>query len=99
MFFALNGALLDASIPAWEARTTGTRCGPSPPSDSYERGGSFRPGAARTRDRSYIKGEDWIPYRPPNEVRACVRRRSYGCDFQGWSMLRRNSTTGRRAHL
>jgi hypothetical protein len=30
MYFAVNNALLDASITAWTASGTGTRCGPSP---------------------------------------------------------------------
>jgi hypothetical protein len=51
MFFALNGALLDASIAAWDGKDHWDSVRPITAVRFLRKGRSFRPGVARTRAR------------------------------------------------
>ncbi len=68
MFFALNGALLDASISAWDGKGRWDSVRPITAIRFLYRGKIIQAWGGPYKGPSYIKGEDWIPYRPANEV-------------------------------
>ena len=68
MFFALNGALLDASISAWDGKDYWDSVRPITAVRFLDRGKIIQAWGGPYKGPAYIKGEDWIPYRPPNEV-------------------------------
>jgi Domain of unknown function (DUF6851)/VCPO second helical-bundle domain len=68
MFFALNGALLDASIAAWDGKDHWDSVRPITAVRYLRKGQIIQAWGGPYKGPSYIKGEDWIPYRPPNEV-------------------------------
>ena len=68
MFFALNGALLDASISAWEGKGHWDSVRPITAVRFLLKGKIIQAWGGPYKGPSYIKGEDWIPYRPANEV-------------------------------
>jgi hypothetical protein len=68
MFFALNGALLDASIAAWDGKDHWDSVRPITAVRFLRKGQIIQAWGGPYKGPSYIKGEDWIPYRPPNEV-------------------------------
>jgi hypothetical protein len=68
MFFALNGALLDASISAWEGKGHWDSERPITAVRFLLKGKIIQAWGGPYKGPSYIKGEDWIPYRPANEV-------------------------------
>jgi Vanadium chloroperoxidase N-terminal domain len=67
MFFALNNALLDASISAWDGKCTWDSIRPISAVRWLQRGKIIQAWGGPYKGPSYIKGEDWIPYRPPND--------------------------------
>jgi len=68
MYFALNNALLDASITAWDGKRNWDSVRPITAVRYLYRGKIIQAWGGPYKGPSYIKGEDWIPYRPPNEV-------------------------------
>jgi hypothetical protein len=67
MFFALNGAELDASIAAWDGKGKWDSVRPITAVRYVNRGKIIQAWGGPYKGPSYIKGEDWIPYRPPND--------------------------------
>jgi Vanadium chloroperoxidase N-terminal domain len=67
LFFALNNALLDASISAWDGKGTWDSIRPISAVRWLQRGKIIQAWGGPYKGPSYIKGEDWIPYRPPND--------------------------------
>jgi hypothetical protein len=67
MFFALNNGLLDASICAWDGKATWDSIRPISAVRWLYRGKIIQAWGGPYKGPSYIRGEDWIPYRPPND--------------------------------
>ena len=67
MFFALNNGLLDASISAWDGKRTWDSIRPICAVRWLQRGKIIQAWGGPYKGPSYIKGEDWIPYRPPTD--------------------------------
>jgi hypothetical protein len=67
MFFALNNALLDASISAWDGKRNWDSIRPICAVRWLQRGKIIQAWGGPYKGPSYIKGEDWIPYRPPTD--------------------------------
>jgi hypothetical protein len=67
LFFALNNALLDASISAWDGKGRWDSIRPISAVRWLQRGKIIQAWGGPYKGPSYIKGEDWIPYRPPND--------------------------------
>jgi hypothetical protein len=67
MFFALNNGLLDASICAWDGKGTWDSIRPISVIRWLYRGKIIQAWGGPYKGPSYIKGEDWIPYRPPSD--------------------------------
>jgi hypothetical protein len=67
LFFALNGALLDASVSAWDGKRNWDSIRPISAVRRLQRGKIIQAWGGPYKGPSYIKGEDWIPYRPPND--------------------------------
>jgi hypothetical protein len=67
LFFALNGALLDASISAWDGKRNWDSIRPISAIRWLQRGKIIQAWGGPYKGPSYIRGEDWIPYRPPND--------------------------------
>jgi hypothetical protein len=67
LFFALNGALLDTSISAWDGKGRWDSIRPISAVRWLQRGKIIQAWGGPYKGPSYIKGEDWIPYRPAND--------------------------------
>ena len=67
MFFALNNAMLDASISAWDGKRRWDSIRPICAVRWLYRGKVIQAWGGPYKGPSYIKGEDWIPYRPPTD--------------------------------
>jgi hypothetical protein len=67
LFFALNNGLLDAGISAWDGKGRWDSVRPITAVRWLQRGKIIQAWGGPYRGPSYIKGEDWIPYRPPND--------------------------------
>jgi hypothetical protein len=67
LFFALNSALLDASITAWDGKRNWDSLRPITAVRWLMRGKTIQAWGGPYKGPSYIKGEDWIPYQPPND--------------------------------
>jgi hypothetical protein len=67
MFFALDNALLDASISAWDGKGRWDSIRPITAVRWLQRGKIIQAWGGPYKGPSYIKGEDWIPYRPPSD--------------------------------
>jgi hypothetical protein len=67
MFFALNNGLLDASITAWDGKGRWDSIRPISAVRWLQRGKIIQAWGGPYKGPSYIKGEDWIPYRPAND--------------------------------
>ena len=67
MFFALNGALLDASIAAWDGKGTWDSVRPITAVRYLYRGKIIQAWGGPYKGPAYIRAEDWIPYRPPTD--------------------------------
>jgi len=67
LFFALNNALLDASITAWDGKRTWDSVRPITAVRWLLRGRTIQAWGGPYKGPSYIKGEDWIPYFPPTD--------------------------------
>jgi hypothetical protein len=67
MFFALNNALLDASITAWDGKRNCDSVRPITAVRWLMRGKIIQAWGGPYKGPSYIKGEDWIPYQPPTD--------------------------------
>jgi hypothetical protein len=67
MFFALNNALLDASITAWDGKRNWDSVRPITAVRWLMRGKIIQAWGGPYKGPSYIKGEDWIPYFPPTD--------------------------------
>jgi len=67
LFFALNNALLDASICAWDGKGRWDSIRPISAVRWLQRGKIIQAWGGPYKGPSYIKGEDWIPYRPPTD--------------------------------
>jgi hypothetical protein len=67
MYFALNNALLDASITAWDGKRNWDSVRPITAVRWLMRGKTIQAWGGPYKGPSYIKGEDWIPYQPPND--------------------------------
>jgi hypothetical protein len=67
LFFALNNALLDASISAWDGKCTWDSIRPISAVRWLQGGKIIQAWGGPYKGPSYIKGGDWIPYRPPND--------------------------------
>jgi hypothetical protein len=67
MFFALNSAELDAGIAAWDGKRSWDSVRPITAVRYVNRGKIIQAWGGPYKGPSYIRGEDWIPYRPPND--------------------------------
>ena len=67
LYFALNNALLDASISAWDGKRNWDSVRPITAVRWLMRGKTIQAWGGPYKGPSYIKGEDWIPYQPPND--------------------------------
>ena len=67
MYFALNNALLDASITAWDGKRNWDSVRPITAVRWLMKGKTIQAWGGPYKGPSYIKGEDWIPYQPPND--------------------------------
>ena len=67
LFFALNNALLDASISAWDGKGHWDSVRPITAVRWLQRGKIIQAWGGPYKGPSYIKGEDWLPYRPAND--------------------------------
>jgi hypothetical protein len=67
MYFALNNALLDASITAWDGKRNWDSVRPITAVRWLNRGKIIQAWDGPYKGPSYIKGEDWIPYQPPTD--------------------------------
>jgi hypothetical protein len=67
MFFALNNGLLDASISAWDGKRSWDSVRPITAIRWMYQGKIIQAWGGPYKGPSYIKGEDWIPYRPPTD--------------------------------
>src|SRR5215218_1947453 len=99
MFFALNNGLLDASISAWDGKCAwdGKQCAwdsvrPITAVRWLQRGKIIQAWGGPYKGPSYIKGEDWIPYRPPNDPAPPFAE--YGSGHSTFSMAAAEVLTG-----
>jgi hypothetical protein len=67
LFFALNNALLDASICAWDGKDHWDSVRPITAVRFLRRGQIIQAWGGPYKGPSYIRGEDWIPHRPPSD--------------------------------
>jgi hypothetical protein len=67
LFFALNNGLLDASISAWDGKRTWDSIRPICAVRWLQRGKIIQAWGGPYKGPSYIKGEDWLPYRPATD--------------------------------
>jgi hypothetical protein len=67
LYFAVNNALLDASITAWDGKRNWDSVRPITAVRWLMRGKTIQAWGGPYKGPSYIKGEDWIPYQPPND--------------------------------
>ena len=67
LYFALNNALLDASITAWDGKRNWDSVRPITAVRWLMRGKTIQAWGGPYKGPSSIKGEDWIPYQPPND--------------------------------
>jgi hypothetical protein len=68
LFFALNGALLDASISAWDAKRTWNSIRPISAVRWLRKGQTIQAWGGPYKGLAYIKGEDWLPYQPAEDL-------------------------------
>jgi hypothetical protein len=68
MFFALNNALLDASITAWDAKRTWNSIRPISAVRWLRNGQTIQAWGGPYQGPAYIKGEDWRPYQPADDL-------------------------------
>jgi hypothetical protein len=68
LFFALNGALLDASISAWDAKRTWNSIRPISAVRWLRKGQTIQAWGGPYKGPAYIKGEDWLPYQPAEDL-------------------------------
>jgi membrane-associated phospholipid phosphatase len=68
MFLALTGALLDASIAAWDAKRAYDSVRPITAVRELYRGRTVLAWGGPGRGTRAIRGEDWLPYQPPTVV-------------------------------
>lgn len=68
MFLALTGALLDASIAAWDAKRAYDSVRPITAVRELYRGRKVLAWGGPGRGTRAIRGEDWLPYQPPTVV-------------------------------
>jgi hypothetical protein len=92
MFFALNGALLDASIAAWDGKDQWDSVRPITAIRSLHKGKIIQAWGGPYQGPAYIKGEDWIPYRPANDVSPPFGE--YGSGHSTFSMAAAEALTG-----
>jgi hypothetical protein len=92
MFFALNGALLDASIAAWDGKDHWDSVRPITAVRWLRKGKIIQAWGGPYKGPSYIKGEDWIPYRPANDVSPPFAE--YGSGHSTFSMAAAEALTG-----
>jgi hypothetical protein len=67
LYFALNNALLDASITAWDGKRNWDSVRPITAIRWLMRGKTIQAWGGPYQGPSYIKGEHWIPYQPPTD--------------------------------
>ena len=67
MYFAVNNALLDASITAWDGKRTWDSVRPITAVRWLMKGKIIQAWGGPYKGPSYIRGEDWIPYQPPTD--------------------------------
>jgi hypothetical protein len=67
LYFALNNALLDASITAWDGKRNWDSVRPITAVRWLMKGKTIQAWGGPYKGPSYIKGEDWIPYQPPTD--------------------------------
>jgi hypothetical protein len=68
LFFALNNALLDASISAWDAKRYWSSVRPITAVRWLRKGQVIQAWGGPYKGPSYIKGEDWLPYQPADDL-------------------------------
>jgi hypothetical protein len=68
LFFALNNALLDASISAWDAKRTWDSVRPITAVRWLYRDKTIQAWGGPYKGPSYIKGQDWLPYQPGDDL-------------------------------
>jgi hypothetical protein len=68
LFFALNGALLDASISAWDAKRYWNSVRPITAVRWLRKGQVIQAWGGPYQGLAYIKGEDWLPYQPADDL-------------------------------
>jgi hypothetical protein len=68
LFFALNGALLDASISAWDAKRSWNSIRPVSAVRWLRKGQIIQAWGGPYKGPAYIKGEDWLPYQPAEDL-------------------------------
>jgi hypothetical protein len=67
LYFALNNALLDASITAWDGKRNWDSVRPITAVRWLMRGKTIQAWGGPYQGPSYIRGEDWIPYFLPTD--------------------------------
>jgi hypothetical protein len=67
LFFALNNGLLDASISAWDGKRNWDSVRPITAIRWLYKDKIIQAWGGPYKGPSYIKGEDWLPYRPPTD--------------------------------
>jgi hypothetical protein len=92
MFFALNNGLLDASISAWDGKARWDSIRPICAVRWLQRGKIIQAWGGPYKGPSYIKGEDWIPYRPPTDPAPPFGE--YGSGHSTFSMAAAEVLTG-----
>jgi hypothetical protein len=68
LFFALTGALLDASIAAWDAKRAYGSVRPITAVRELYRGRTVLAWGGPGRGTRAVRGEDWLPYQPATVV-------------------------------
>jgi hypothetical protein len=68
LFFALNNALLDASISAWDAKRTWDSVRPITAVRWLYRDKVIQAWGGPYKGPSYLKGQDWLPYQPGDDL-------------------------------
>jgi hypothetical protein len=68
LFFALNGALLDASVSAWDAKRAWNSIRPISAVRWLRKGQVIQAWGGPYKGPAYIKGEDWLPYQPAEDL-------------------------------
>ena len=68
LFFALDNAMLDASIATWESKRFYDYCRPITAIHFLKKGKGIKAWAGPNKGTQVIAGENWLPYQPPTFI-------------------------------